>query len=411
VNKQTSERNSSRRDGDRGSQTCEQGRLRILVIAPSFDILGGQTIQAARLIEGLAAEPSVSVGFLPINPRVPSVLRWLQKIKFVRTVVTTLLYLSTLLIRVRKYDVLHIFSASYYSFMLSPTPALLAGKLFGRRTVLNYHSGQASDHLTRFGRTAIPTIRLADRLVVPSGYLVEVFARFGLKAHPIFNHLDLSRFKFRERRNLRPVFLSNRNLEPLYNVGCVLRAFAIVQASFADASLTVVGDGSQRHELELLSRELGLRNIRFAGHVAPEEMPVQYDAADLYLNASDVDNMPLSILEAFASGLPVVTSNAGGIPYMVKHEETALMVHCGDHEAIAASAVRLLEEPETVVNIVANARGECRKYSWTAVRAEWLDLYAQLASKEQVKDSTAAMNKEEIRKSLCEQPSVQRLER
>src|SRR5207253_3449426 len=111
-------------------QQLKETPLRVLIVAPSFDILGGQAVQAARLMESLRLETSVEVGFLPINPRLPGVLRKLQAIKYLRTIVTSLLYCATLLARVRKYDVIHIFSASYFSFLLAPTPALLVARIY-----------------------------------------------------------------------------------------------------------------------------------------------------------------------------------------------------------------------------------------------------------------------------------------
>ena len=164
--------------------------LRILVVAPSMDILGGQAIQAARLISKLREQTRFEIGFLPINPRLPEPLRFLQAIKYVRTIVTSLLYVATLLARVNKYDVIHVFSASYFSFVLAPTPAIIIGKLFRKRILLNYHSGEAEDHLMRWP-SAVATIRMADEIVVPSEYLVRVFTRFGLKARSINNLIDL----------------------------------------------------------------------------------------------------------------------------------------------------------------------------------------------------------------------------
>jgi hypothetical protein len=128
-------------------------KVRVLMVAPSFDILGGQSVQAARLLDRLSEESSLEVSFLPINPRLPGVLRYLQKIKYVRTVVTSIVYIATLLLRVYRYDVIHVFSASYFSFVLAPTPAILIGRLFGRKVLLNYHSGEADDHLRRWRRS------------------------------------------------------------------------------------------------------------------------------------------------------------------------------------------------------------------------------------------------------------------
>jgi glycosyltransferase involved in cell wall biosynthesis len=370
--------------------TVEARRVRVLIVGPSLGILGGQAVVAAQLLARLQREePALEVAFLPINPRLPGLFGRLQKIKYVRTILTSLAYVASLLWRVGACDCVHVFSASYTSFVIAPTPAILVAKLYGKPVVLNYHSGEAEDHLRRWPRTAIPTIRLADALAVPSRYLVDVFARFGLDARAIYNFVETNSFRFRARRPLRPVFLSNRNLETLYNVGCTLHAFALVQRRFPGAALTVAGDGSQRPALEQLARELELRNTSFVGRVGPEQMPELYERADIYLNSSDIDNMPMSIIEAYASGCPVVTTDAGGIPYILTHEETGLMVPRGDHEAMAAAAIRLLEDEELAGRLAANALAACRMYSWEAVRDEWLKLYFELTNACALVNSTA----------------------
>ena len=352
-----------------------QTKVRVLIVAPSFAILGGQSVQAARLLERLSLEPSLEVGFLPINPRLPFGLHHLQRIKYVRTLVTSIAYVLSLLLRVYKYDVIHVFSASYFSFVLAPTPAILIGKLYRRKVLLNYHSGEAEDHLCRWRRTAIPTIQLVDSVVVPSEYLVRVFASFGLKATAIYNLIDTSKFRFRERVPLRPVFLSNRNLESHYGVDRVLRAFALVQQKLPEASLTIAGDGSQSRALKTLAEDLGLRNTRFIGQVAPFAIADVYDAADIFMNGSEIDNQPLSILEAFSCGLPVVTTDAGGIPDIVEDGRTGMVVACGDYAELANRAMRLLNDPALTKQIVEQARQECLKYSWEAVRDAWMNVY------------------------------------
>jgi glycosyltransferase involved in cell wall biosynthesis len=357
-------------------------RLRILIVAPSLDILGGQSRQAVRLMNGLRQESSLEIGFLPHNPRLPGLLRPLQQLKYVRTLATTLYYLLLLLLRVPRYDVIHIFSASYYSYLLTAAPAILISRLVGKKCILNYRSGEAEDHLANWHLTAIPIMRLASKIVTPSGYLVDVFAKFGLCAQAIHNVVELERFQYRERRTLRPKFLVSRLLEPLYNVACVIRAFAVIQKQYPEATLTVAADGWLRPQLEEQARTLQLRNTSFIGFVPFEKMPAMYDAADIYLTATDIDNMPSSITECMATGVPVVTTNAGGIPYIVTHEETCLMVNRNDHQAMADSAFRLLDDTDLAVNITRRAREASRKFTWEAVRDEWLKLYYQLASPE-----------------------------
>jgi glycosyltransferase involved in cell wall biosynthesis len=363
----------------RDSAAVRPKPIRLLVVAPSHEYLGGQSVHAAQLVKELRKEPDFRVGFASISPRALGLGARVQRMKYARPLLRMPLYLANLLSKIPRHDVIHVSSAALSSFLLTTTPAILLGKLFGRRVVLNYHAGQAVEHLRDWARTAVPVIRMCDATVVPSLWLVDVFASHGLKARAIFNHVELDAFRFRGRRPLRPVFLSNRNFNPIYNVPCVLRAFSIIQRRVPGARLLVAGDGAQRSELESLARALNLRNVEFKGLLAPEAMPRLCDEADVYLNASNVDNMPLSILEAFSSGLPVVTTDAGGIPYMVEHERTGLVVPMNDYEAIAASALRLLEDEGLAARLALAAHAECDKYRWDVVRPQWLEFYREVA--------------------------------
>jgi L-malate glycosyltransferase len=351
---------------------------RVLIVAPSLDILGGQAVQAKRLLDGFSQEPSLEISFLPINPRLPGPLRKLQAIKYLRTIVTSILYWMMLLARVRSYDLIHVFSASYWSFLLAPAPAILAARLYGKKVLLNYHSGEAEDHLNRWRATTLPIMRLVDKIVVPSAYLVEVFRRFSLPAEAVPNTIDLAHFAYRERKQLRPILLSNRNLEAHYNVECVLQAFALIQKEMPEAQLIVAGDGSRRSDLHTLAVKLGLKEVEFAGKVAQEKMPSLYHRADIFINASDIDNMPLSHIEAFACGLPVVTTDAGGIPYIVTNDRNGLMVARRDHQALAAGVLRLLNDRELAGRLTRTAQRDCDQYTWASVRNGWLKAYSEL---------------------------------
>ncbi|HZF66964.1 MAG TPA: glycosyltransferase family 4 protein [Gemmatirosa sp.] len=358
---------------------ARRGRVRVALVGPSLDILGGQAVQLQRLLTRLREVESLELHFVPVNPRLPGPLSALQRVKYVRTLVTEATYVASLLRRVPGFDVVHAFSASYSSFLLAPAPAVLAARMLGRRSLVNYRSGEADDHL---GRSAIARrlLGMADAIVVPSGYLVDVFARHGLEARSIFNFVEVERIPYRRRPTPRPVFLSNRNLEPMYNVACVLRAFARIQREVPQAELLVAGFGSQRAPLEALAVERGLRNVTFVGRVRPEEMPALYDRADVYLMSPNIDNMPNSVIEAYAAGLPVVTSDAGGVPYIVEHDRTGLLVPRDDDAALAAGALRVLREPGLAARLTdAGREAVLARYTWPAVRDAWTRLYHELA--------------------------------
>jgi len=243
--------------------------------------------------------------------------------------------------------------------------------------VLNYHSGEAPDHLRR-SALARRTLRSVDAVLVPSAFLVDVFAGFGIPARAIPNVIDVSRFRFRERRPLAPRLLSTRSFEPHYNVACTLRAFRRVQTRWPDATLTLAGTGSQDAALRTLARALGLRGVTFLGAVPPERMPGIYDAADIYVQTPDLDNMPLSLLEAYASGTPAVSTAVGGVPTMLTPGVEGLLAPRGDHEAVADAVLRLLSQPDLATTLARTARAACGAYTWAATRGQWVQAYRAL---------------------------------
>lgn len=362
----------------------ERGRvLNVAVVAPSLGILGGQAVQADRLVKAWAGDPDVRAWLVPVNPAPPGPLQRLTRVKFARTFATQLTYWPLLVRELRRADVAHVFSASYFSFLLAPLPAVLVARALGKPVVMNYRSGEAPDHLQR-SAIARTTLRSVDRNVVPSAFLQDVFARFGIIAGVVPNIIDLDRFAFRSRSPLRPRLLSTRNFEPLYNVGCTLRAFKAVQGKYQDATLTLVGAGSEDAALKQLAADLGLRHVRFAGAAAPDEMWRYYSDADIYLQTPNIDNMPASVIEAFASGCAVVSTDAGGVPAILTHGVHGLLVPCGDHEAAGARVIDLLDDPGLAAGLTARARESCERYRWSAVRDLWLSVYRSVARPERI---------------------------
>ena len=349
-------------------------RPRIALVAASLDIVGGQGVQARLLVDRLRSD-GYDVLFVPINPRFPPGLRWLRRYAYARTLVNEGLYVPSLR-RLRDVDVVQVLSASYWSFVLAVIPAILAAWSLGKRIVLHYHSGEADDHLARWGVLVHPWLRLVDEIVVPSEYLRGVFARHGYRVRVIRNVVDTRHFRFRERVPLHPRLLSTRNLEPYYRVDNTLEAFALLKAQYPEATLTVAGYGNEDVRLRRLAASLGASGIRFVGRVEPMAMADLYDQADVFVNSSVVDNQPVSVLEAFAAGLPVVSTGAGDIAAMVRDGETGLLVPPGDPAAMAKAVAGLLDNPDRAHGIARRARQEVEEYTWPRVRDAWAAVYS-----------------------------------
>jgi glycosyltransferase involved in cell wall biosynthesis len=350
---------------------------RVAIVAASLDIVGGQGTQAQTLLEALTRD-GYQVDFVAVNPRFPLGLRWLRRLPYLRTAVNQALYLPSL-VRLARADVVHVFSASFWSFLLGPAPALAIARAFGKRALLHYHSGEAGRHLAEWGRLVHPWLGLADVIVVPSEYLAAVFAGHGYQTPVIRNVVDLSRFEYRERHPLRPRLLSTRNLEPYYRVDVILEAFALLKTQVPEATLIVAGCGSEDARL----RRLACEGVRFVGQVHPESMPKLCAGADIFLNASVVDNQPVSILEAFAAGLPVVSTPTGDIAAMVRHDETGLIVPPVEPAAMASAVLELLNDPGKALRLAQQARSEISRYTWSAVRDQWAAAYGGVRSSAQ----------------------------
>jgi glycosyltransferase involved in cell wall biosynthesis len=354
-------------------------KLKVALVAPSLRILGGQAVQADRLLRAWRGDADVDAWLVPVNPLPPGPLRLATRVKYLRTVATELTYFPLLARELSRADVVHVFSASYASFLLAPLPALLVARALGKPVVLNYRSGEADDHLRR-SAVARRALAAVDLNVVPSRFLVEVFASFGISAEVIPNIVDLDRFAFRARDPLRPRLVSTRNFDALYNVACTLRAFRLVQDRWPEATLTLVGAGPQDALLRQLVSELDLRHVEFVGRVPPDRIASYYADNDIYLQTPDIDNMPTSVIEAFASGLPVVSTEAGGVPAILTHGEHGLLAPLDDHRAIAGHVLTLLEQQDYARRLAAAAVDTCGACTWASVRERWLRAYRAVAA-------------------------------
>jgi len=365
-------------------------RLRIAIVAPTFRYVGGQSVQAELLLRSWCDDVDVETTFVAIDPQLPNWVAHAQEIRGLRTLLRHPIYLTSLWRAFRDVDIAHIFGSSYWSFLIAATPAWLVAKLRGCKTLLNYRSGDARDHLSRFP-SAVLVMSRADEIVVPTRYLVDVLGEFGLRAVVVPNLVDLSQFRYRSRRPLRPRLICPRGFSRYYKVDVVVRAFAEVKSMYPEATLDLVGGGPLEGNLKNLVSDLKLDGVTFTGVVSRHRIGEVYDRADIFINASCVDAMPVSIIEAFRAGTPVVTTSPDAMRYLIEHERTGLLSAVGDEKALAANVIRLLREGDLAATIVENAYRESTKYEWNILRNMWLKLYRQIANSP-VEHSTREQN-------------------
>lgn len=321
------------------------------------------SVLGTLLVEHLREE-GIEPQILRTNPYPPGALSFVRGVPVLRAIVRAVQYFVATLRVVPRVSLVHHYAASSLHFFLITVPLLWVCKLWGRPVLLNYHSGDADRFLRRWRWLVKLPLSLASRIVVPSSFLQRAFRQEGIVADILPNFAEVDKFPFKPRREFAPRLIVARNLMKVYGVHSVLQAFRIVQRRYADAVLAVVGTGPEGERLMALTKSLGVRNVTFYGVVANSEMPSLYAKHDIAVNASLWDNFPGALVEAALSGLAIVSTAAGGIPDMIKHQETGLLVDVGDHEALASAIIDCVQNPCQTHRRTLLARHWGEGYSW-----------------------------------------------
>lgn len=281
-----------------------------------------------------------------------------------------------LLRKVKDYDVLHIHCCSGWGF-LPAVMGIKAGRHLRKRIVLTYHGGGGGAFYDKHPRLVHRYLTKTDANIVLSGFLAQVFEKHGIPCTIIPNVIELDHVRYRKRETLHPNYICVRAHEPLYNIPCVLRAFQKVQSVLPEATLTLVGDGSQHKQLTLQVEEMGLRHVSFTGQVENRDISTYLDQADVLVSAPKVDNMPVSLLEAMNAGLLVISSRVGGVPYMIEDQITGLLFESDNDEELASKMLWAINNNEQIKEILIQANRKVCDYRWENVRNKILSVYGQ----------------------------------
>jgi glycosyltransferase involved in cell wall biosynthesis len=256
----------------------------------------------------------------------------------------------------------------------------MIARLRSKPVIVNYRGGAAERFLERQHRIVVPVLRAATLIVVPSTFLRDVFSQYGIETTLIPNAVDSRRFHpgdyaaIRARRTA--ILVTTRNLEPIYDLATAINAFATVHRAHPSSQLRIAGDGPERPRLEALVRDLGLADaVTFMGRIAVDDLAALLRDATLLLNSSRVDNMPNSLLEALASGVPLVSTNSGGIPRIIDDGKTGLLVAAGDADAMAGAALRILQDETLAFRLASAGCQSARRYTWETIGHEWSGIY------------------------------------
>ncbi len=349
--------------------------LRVGLVGPLPPPSGGMANQTQMLADQMQHDGN-NVTIVQTNA--PYQPQFITHIPVLRALFRLIPYQFKLMRMCKRVDVVHVMANSGWSWHLFVTPCVWIAKLFKKPVVVNYHGGEAEAFFDKSINVVRPTMKTCAKIIVPTKFLEKVFAKYNIDTQIVPNTIDLSVFNPKQTAldDDKLNILIARNLELIYDNETAIRAFHLVHENYPCARLTIAGTGPERNNLEQLVNQLNLSTaVEFVGRVDRHTMAELFKQSHVMINPSTADNMPISILESLASGVPVVTTNVGGIPYLVENETTALMVDARDYEAISAAISRLVQDPSLRAKLINNGIQLVKNYAWSSVKGQWQTVY------------------------------------
>lgn len=266
------------------------------------------------------------------------------------------------------------------SFVWADLTCRLLNRL-NKQLVIVLHGGALPAFTRKHPQRVRKLLSRADRVLAPSAFLSEQMAPYAKKLELIPNGIELSAYQSKKRMYIEPRLVWLRAFCQIYNPTQAVEIAAILKPDFPQLQLIMIGpdkDGSLR-EVKTRALELGVDDrLELPGGVPKNDVPAWLAKGDIFINTTNVDNMPVSVIEAMACGMCVVSTNVGGLPYLLENEVDALLVPPDDANSMAAAVRRILTEPELAERLSHNARIKAEQFDWNNVLPQWEKLFADL---------------------------------
>ena len=215
--------------------------------------------------------------------------------------------------------------------------------------------------------------------VAPSMYLYEVFSKEGyINLKYIPNTIEIKKYEFLLRKKVKANLLWVRSFSKIYNPLLAIEIVEKLLDENIEVKLCMIGpekDGSLKECQEIVAQKK--LPVTFTGMLAKDEWIEKSKKYDLFINTTNFDNTPVSVMEAMALGLPVISTNVGGIPYLIKHQKTGVLVSPNQAQSFVKEIIELLNHPEKATAIAENARKQVENFDWEIVKEKWNDILSE----------------------------------
>ena len=230
-------------------------------------------------------------------------------------------------------------------------------------------------------------LHLAKKVVTPSKFLKSYFSTTRTDIYWVPNGIELSRYTYIQRENIAPKIIWLRAFHNIYAPTMAVEVLHCLQGHFADACLTMVGpdkgDGTLQKVQQLIEKYNLQNNIKIVGGVDKKEVPYWLNQGDIFINTTRIESFGVSVVEAAACGLPIVTTNAGELPFLWDDGVDALVVPMDNAQAMADAVQRILTEPGLARTLSINGRIKAAQFDWLSIFPQWEKLFESLIDNDQ----------------------------
>lgn len=288
--------------------------------------------------------------------------------------------ITTMLTWRNQVDVLLIMVFSGAGFAFADMASLI-GQWLGKPIIMWLHGGALPQFRHRFPHWVHRVLNRGTAVVSPSPYLAHHFETMGFLVRVIPNVLNLHDYPYRRRETCLPRLIWMRTFEKSYNPELALEVVSRLRSRWPEIILTMGGqDRGWLNEVKTRIQKLRLEaNVRLVGFMDMTIKQQEFSAHDIYLSTTRVDNTPVSVVEAAAFGLPIVATSVGGIPFMLRDEETALLTEDNNAVDMADAVTRLIDDPALSSRLSEKGRAMAETYDWQSVRLGWESLFREIA--------------------------------
>ncbi len=253
-------------------------------------------------------------------------------------------------------------------------------KFLKKKTILILHGGAIPQKMNENPGKYISSITRANIVVCPSNYIVNALEEHGIQSLLIENVLQLKDYKEQFKKHFRPKLVWMRTFEDVYNPLMAVRAFALLQKKYPEAKMVMAGhDKGMLQQTIHLAKELNVfDSIEFPGYISKEQKNQFAADFDFYICTNQIDNAPVSLVEMMAMGLPVITVDSGGIPFMVTDGHNGMMVKYNDEQAMFEKIDSIISDSRLGLEIVANAKAYAMQFGEKPVLKKWEHVFEML---------------------------------